>query len=185
VPSAQRRRPQPRLYGLPEHVSACVRVACLWRAGGPHDAPPCTPLHPRWQRGEGETALTNKAIQIRRRYRKIYEDFKPQFVYWKPVLLVRKLLFAFVVVLVNSNVEAQVGLWLGGCGCLCCACGGLRAPRSCGAELQACAGFLGGSLTWRAGRAVRCAASGSVRPAAAIFPVCCHGVHFGGAEAVA
>ena len=50
------------------------------------------------QLGEGDTDLTNPNIRIRRRFRKIYEDYKPEFVYWKLVLLVRKLVFAVVVV---------------------------------------------------------------------------------------
>jgi hypothetical protein len=29
------------------------------------------------ERGEGETALTNPNIQVRRRFKKIYEDFRP------------------------------------------------------------------------------------------------------------
>jgi hypothetical protein len=42
------------------------------------------------------------------RYKKIYEDFRPDFVYWKLVLLGRKLCLAFIVVLVNKNILAQV-----------------------------------------------------------------------------
>ena len=41
-------------------------------------------------------------------YRKVYEDYKPRFMYWKLVLLTRKLLLAVIVVLVNENIEAQV-----------------------------------------------------------------------------
>ena len=33
--------------------------------------------------GEGESALTNPHIHIRHRFRKLYEDYKPQFMYWK------------------------------------------------------------------------------------------------------
>jgi hypothetical protein len=44
------------------------------------------------------------------RYRKIYEDYKPAYNYWKLVLLTRKLLFALIVVLLDNNVEVQVGL---------------------------------------------------------------------------
>jgi hypothetical protein len=43
------------------------------------------------------------------RYRKIYEDYKPAYNYWKLVLLIRKLLFALIVVLLDNNVEVQVG----------------------------------------------------------------------------
>ncbi len=48
-------------------------------------------------------------VQLRRRYRKVYEDYKPHAVYWKLVLLGRKFLFSAIVVLLNSNIEAQVG----------------------------------------------------------------------------
>jgi hypothetical protein len=62
------------------------------------------------ERGEGDTALTNPNISFRRRYRKIYEDYKPQFYYWKLVLLARKAVFACIVVLLDTNVEAQASL---------------------------------------------------------------------------
>ncbi len=45
--------------------------------------------------------------QLRQRYRKIYEDFVPRYMYWKEVLLLRKLLFAAIVVMVNRNIELQ------------------------------------------------------------------------------
>ena len=41
------------------------------------------------------------------------QDFKPEFVHWKLVILFRKLLFATLVVLLNSNVSAQVRCDLG------------------------------------------------------------------------
>ena len=37
-----------------------------------------------------------------------YQDYLPQFPYWKLVLLIRKFLFAMIVVLVNRNLKAQV-----------------------------------------------------------------------------
>ena len=58
--------------------------------------------------GGGESQLTNPNFQLRTRYRKMYEDYKPQFLYWKLVLIVRKLTFACVVVLLSNNVLAQV-----------------------------------------------------------------------------
>jgi hypothetical protein len=73
------------------------------------------------ERGEGDSVLTNPNISFRRRYRKVYEDYKPQFYYWKLVLLARKALFACIVVLLDTNVEAQVrfvgraGARRGGC----------------------------------------------------------------------
>lgn len=60
------------------------------------------------ERGEGDTALTNPHIHLRRRYRKLYEDFKPHVLFWRLVLLARKLCLAIIVVLVSGNVQAQV-----------------------------------------------------------------------------
>ena len=60
------------------------------------------------QAGSGDTALTNPHFRMRTRYRKIYEDYNPRFVYWKLVLLARKLCFACVVVLLPGNIQAQV-----------------------------------------------------------------------------
>ena len=41
------------------------------------------------------------------------QDFKPHLMFWKLVLLVRKLLLSVVVVLLTGNVQAQVrALWL-------------------------------------------------------------------------
>ena len=37
------------------------------------------------------------------------QDYKPKFYYWKLVLLVRKCIFAVIVVLLRSNVGVQVG----------------------------------------------------------------------------
>ncbi len=58
--------------------------------------------------GEGDSALTNPDIHIRRRFRKLYEDYKPHAMFWKLVLLARKLYLSCVVVLMNQNVHAQV-----------------------------------------------------------------------------
>ncbi len=41
------------------------------------------------------------------RYRKIYEDYKAEYSYWKLLLIGRKLCFACIVVLLNYNVDAQ------------------------------------------------------------------------------
>lgn len=46
-------------------------------------------------------------VQLRQRYRKVYEDYRPQLMFWKEVLLMRKLLFAAIVVMVNKNIEMQ------------------------------------------------------------------------------
>jgi hypothetical protein len=62
------------------------------------------------QSGEGDTALTNPDIRVRHRFRKLYEDYKPEFMFWKLVLVCRKLCFALIVVLMSSNVAAQASL---------------------------------------------------------------------------
>jgi hypothetical protein len=54
------------------------------------------------ERGEGDSSLTNPNFQFRRRYRKVYEDFRPQCAYWKVVLLLRKLGLAMITVLANG-----------------------------------------------------------------------------------
>ena len=58
--------------------------------------------------GEGETALTNPNLYVRRRFRKLYEDYKPQFSYWKLVLMTRKLALACVAILLSKNAHMQV-----------------------------------------------------------------------------
>ena len=60
------------------------------------------------QQGEGDTALTNPHFQVRQRYRKLYEDYKPEFMYWKLVLLVRKMVFAAIAVLLDHHIDTQV-----------------------------------------------------------------------------
>ena len=59
-------------------------------------------------RGEGETSLTNPNIRVRRRFRKLYEDYKPQYKYWKLVLIGRKLALAAVGILLVANPPLQV-----------------------------------------------------------------------------
>ena len=59
-------------------------------------------------RNEGETAMTNPYIRIRRRYRKLYEDYTPSRRYWKLVLIVRKMLLAAVGILLADNPDLQV-----------------------------------------------------------------------------
>ena len=59
-------------------------------------------------RNEGETPVTNKYIRTRRRFRKLYEDYKPKFGWWKLVLLFRKLALALTGILLSNNATAQV-----------------------------------------------------------------------------
>ena len=59
-------------------------------------------------RGEGETSLTNPYIVVRRRFRKLYEDYKPEYRYWKLVLISRKLALAVIGILLTGNPTLQV-----------------------------------------------------------------------------
>ena len=54
-------------------------------------------------KGEGETALTNPHISVRRRFRKLYEDYKPEYKYWKLVLIARKMLLALTGIPMYGN----------------------------------------------------------------------------------
>ncbi len=51
------------------------------------------------ERGEGDSPLTNPHFHFRRRFRKVYEDYRPVHAYWNVVVLLRKLCLALVVVL--------------------------------------------------------------------------------------
>ena len=70
------------------------------------------------ERGEGESSLTNAHISTRRRLRKLYEDYKPRFCYWKLVLITRKLALAAVAIVLNKNARLQVCVGQRGC-CVC------------------------------------------------------------------
>jgi hypothetical protein len=54
--------------------------------------------------GEGDSALTNPHFYFRRRFRKVYEDFRPSLAYWKVFILLRKLGLGLVVVLASGYV---------------------------------------------------------------------------------
>jgi hypothetical protein len=58
------------------------------------------------ERGEGDSALTNPHFHFRRRFRKVYEDYRPALAYWKVVLLLRKLWLGLVFVLADRCVPA-------------------------------------------------------------------------------
>ncbi len=72
------------------------------------------------ERGEGESTLTNPNLFVRRRFRKLYEDYKPKYSYWKLALIVRKLSLAAVAILLSKSPNLQVsvtarvdgGVWL-------------------------------------------------------------------------
>ena len=59
-------------------------------------------------RNEGETAMTNPNIVVRRRFRKLYEDYTPMRRYWKLVLIARKMLLASVGILLAGDSALQV-----------------------------------------------------------------------------
>ena len=44
---------------------------------------------------------------MRQRYRSIYEDFKPQFCYFKVIILLRRLLFAVIIEMCSNYVTLQ------------------------------------------------------------------------------
>lgn len=46
---------------------------------------------------------------MRQRYQSIYGDFKPQFWFYKVIILVRRLLFAVIIEMCNNYVTLQVG----------------------------------------------------------------------------
>ncbi len=50
------------------------------------------------ERGEGDSPLTNPHFHFRRRFRKVYEDYRPAHAYWKIVVVFRKLCLGLVVV---------------------------------------------------------------------------------------
>ena len=70
-------------------------------------------------RGEGETSLTNPNISVRRRFRKLYEDYKPEYKYWKLVLIARKLALAIIGILLTGNAALQVTMLCGCCAAWC------------------------------------------------------------------
>jgi hypothetical protein len=79
------------LYVLGLPIALAVFLAVSWRK---------VQLDQRLrERGEGDSALTNPYFDFRRRFRKVYEDFRPALAYWKVVLLLRKLSLGLVVVL--------------------------------------------------------------------------------------
>ena len=49
---------------------------------------------------------------LRRRLRKLYEDFRPDKIYWKLVLLLRKLCLACIAILADGRPQLQVVLRL-------------------------------------------------------------------------
>ncbi len=59
------------------------------------------------EQGEGDSALTNPHFHFRRRFRKVYEDYRPAHAYWKVVLLLRKLWLGVVFVLADGCVLAM------------------------------------------------------------------------------
>ena len=59
-------------------------------------------------RNEGETTMTNPYISVRRRFRKLYEDYTPTRRYWKLVLIARKMMLASVGILLAGDPALQV-----------------------------------------------------------------------------
>jgi hypothetical protein len=67
----------------------------------------------RWSDGRGlRFRVTSLPMLLcDRRFKKLYEDYKPEFMYWKLTLMLRKFLFATVAVVLVHNTVFQV------CGC--------------------------------------------------------------------
>ena len=62
--------------------------------------------------GRGASPLTNPNLPVRLKYRKLYEDFKPETFWWRLVLLSRKLCFACIALLFSKVPLFQVsGGW--------------------------------------------------------------------------
>lgn len=60
---------------------------------------------------------------VRKRYRKLYEDFKPETAAWRLVLIVRKLLIAWASIMFNAYPMFQVRVYvLVGCVCVWVVC---------------------------------------------------------------
>jgi hypothetical protein len=59
-------------------------------------------------KGEGQSTLTNPYLFLRRRYGRLYGDYKPQFVFWKLLLFLRKFVFAVIIVMLDANIQMQV-----------------------------------------------------------------------------
>lgn len=61
-------------------------------------------------RGEGDIKDTNPDFNTRRRFRKLYEDFQPNRVGWKVLLILRKFLLASIAIMCAGNTELQAAL---------------------------------------------------------------------------
>lgn len=61
-------------------------------------------------RGEGSIPESNPNINVRKRFRKLYEDYKPHMFAWKMALLFRKLLIVAISILLGKNAVLQGAL---------------------------------------------------------------------------
>jgi hypothetical protein len=61
-------------------------------------------------RGEGDVKDTNPNFNVRRRFRKLYEDFQPNRIGWKVLLILRKFLLASIAIMCAGNTELQAAL---------------------------------------------------------------------------
>ena len=57
---------------------------------------------------QGFSASTNPYFDTRKRFQKLYVDFRVEFVYWRLVLLGRKLLLVITAIMFNQNPMFQV-----------------------------------------------------------------------------
>ncbi len=82
-------------------------------------------------KGEGMTLASNPNLWVRRRYGKLYEDFRPEAAWWRMVLMTRKFMLAWATIMFNDNptfqvracIPACVCAYMHACACACaCAC---------------------------------------------------------------
>ena len=60
-----------------------------------------------WAAGKGDSDATNADYGVRRRYGRLYLDYKSRYFYWKLVLLARKAALVFVTIMFSNNPMFQ------------------------------------------------------------------------------
>jgi hypothetical protein len=64
-------------------------------------------------KGDGNNQFTNPVYRVRMRYKKIYEDFKPDFYYWRITLMARKFCLAGTTLYFNRSPMFQASTAIG------------------------------------------------------------------------
>jgi hypothetical protein len=65
-----------------------------------------------WLLGRGSSRLDNPHYSVRHRYARLYQDYRPRYLYWRLILLARKLCLVSVTVLASNNSMFQASLFL-------------------------------------------------------------------------